>query len=221
MPIPAQSILQVVARDIGDEACIRWTTGDLVAYFNDGQRDIVTHRPDARNVAANLSLVAGAKQTLPTGGEKLIDVLHNNTANSKRAITKTDRKLLDAQVRGWRGLTGSAEIQHFMYDEREPKAFEVYPPAAVGAIVAIEYVAMPTDIVTPAPGSTTAAITGNMSLPDLFANALRNYVFFRCYSKNTEFSASPNLAVAFYQAYANDIGIEAKGTASVSPNAQA
>lgn len=220
MAITAQSILSQVARDLNDETSIRWTTGDLAAYFNDGQRDILTHRPDARNVATDLTLAAGAKQTLPAGGEKLIDVLHNNTASSKRAITKVDRKLLDSQVRGWRGLTGSAEILHFMYDEREPKAFEVYPPATTSAIVAIEYAAVPTDIAAPAPGTTTDDITGNLSLSDLFANAIRNYVMFRCYSKNTEFTANPNMAVAFYGAYANDLGIEAKGTAAVSPNAQ-
>lgn len=221
MAISAQSILREVARDLNDETSTRWTTRDLVAYFNAGQRDILTYRPDARNVAADLSLVAGAKQTLPTGGEKLIDVLHNNTASSKRAVTKVDRKLMDSQSKGWRGAPASLEVWHFMYDEREPKSFDVFPPAAVGAVLAIEYAAIPTDIPTPAEFTTTDAITGNLSLSDLFANAIRNYVMFRCYSKNTEFTANPNMAVAFYQAYANDLGIEAKGTAAVSPNAQA
>lgn len=216
MPLAAQSILWQAARDLNDETNVRWSTGDLVNYFNDGQRDILSHRPDARNVAVDHPLVAGAKQALPANGEKLIDVL-NNTTGARRAITKVDRRLLDTQVRGWRGLTGSTEILHFMYDEREPKAFEVYPPAAVGANVAIEYAAVPTDIPTPAPGTTTAAITGNLSLSDLFGNAIRNYLMFRAYSKNTEFTANPALAAAFYSAYANDLGIEARGTVAVSP----
>lgn len=220
MAITAQSILAQVARDLNDETSVRWTTGDLVAYFNDGQRDILTHRPDARNVAADFTTQLGAKQALPANGEKLIDVLHN-MSGSKRAITKVDRKLLDSQVRGWRGMTPATEVLHFTYDEREPKAFDLYPPPQAGLVIAIEYAAVPTDIPTPAPGTTTAAITGNLSLSDLFANAIRNYVMFRCYSKNTEYTANPNLAVAFYGAYANDLGIEAKGTAAVSPNAQA
>jgi hypothetical protein len=217
MPIPAQSILRQVARDLNDETSVRWTTRDLVAYFNDGQRDILTHRPDARNVAIDHPLVAGAKQSLPANGEKLIDVLHNNTVASKRAVTKVDRRLLDSQSRGWRGATGAVEILHFMYDEREPKAFEVFPPAAVGAILNLEYAAIPTDIPTPAEFTTTAVITGDLSLSDLFANAIRNYVMFRAYSKNTEFTSNPNMAVAFYSAYANDLGIEARGTVAVSP----
>lgn len=220
MAITAKSILSQVARDLNDETSIRWTTVDLVAYFNAGQRDILTHRPDARNVAADFTTQLGAKQTLPAGGEKLIDVLHNNTAGSKRSITKVDRKLLDSQVRGWRGMTPANEVLHFAYDEREPRAFDLYPPPQAGLVIAIEYAAVPTDITAPAPGTTTDAITGELSLSDLFANAIRNYVMFRCYSKNTEFTANPNMAVAFYQAYANDLGIEAKGTAAVSPNAQ-
>lgn len=216
----AQSILKEVARDLNDETSVRWTTRDLVAYFNAGQHDILMHRPDAKNIAADLALVAGAKQALPASGEKLIDVLHNNTAGSKRAVTKVDRKLMDSSGRGWRGAPGATEILHFMYDEREPKAFEVYPPAAVGAVLAIEYAAVPTDIAEPAEFTTTAAIVGDLALSDLFANAIRNYCMFRAYSKQTEFTANPNLAIAFYQAYANDLGIEAKGTAMVSPNAR-
>lgn len=221
MAITAQSILKQIARDLNDEASVRWTTGDLVAYFNDGQRHILTHRPDARNVAANLSLVAGSKQSLPAGGEKLIAVLHN-ASGAKRAVTPADRRLLDSQVRGWRGMPGTTEIVHYLYDEREPKAFEVYPPAAAsGASLAIEYAATAADIPAPAAGTTTDAITGNLGLSDLFANALRNYVMFRAYSKQTEYTANPNLAAAFYGAYANDLGIEAKATAAISPNASA
>jgi hypothetical protein len=218
MPISAQSILAQVARDLNDETSVRWTTRDLVAYFNDGQRDILTHRPDARNVSVALTLVAGVKQALPSNGEKLIDVTHNDTG-AKTAITPVDRRMLDSQVRGWRGLPGQVEILHYCYDELEPKAFDVYPPAAItGARVAIEYAATAQDIPTPALGTTTATITGDLGLSDLFANAIRNYVMFRAYSKQTEYTANPNLAVAFYTAYTNDLGVEARGTTAISPN---
>lgn len=229
MPITAKSILSQVARDLNDETSIRWTTGDLVAYFNDGQRDILTHRPDACNIAADFTTQLGAKQVLPANGEKLIRVLHNNTATCKTSITRVSLDLLDSQIgrisvggvrTGWRGLPPVSEVLHFCYDEMEPKAFDLYPPPQGGLIVAIEYAAVTTDIPTPAAGTTTNDITGNLSLSDLFANAIRNYVMFRCYSKNTEYTANPNLAVAFYGAYANDLGIEANGTAAVSPNAR-
>lgn len=220
MAISAQSILKQVARDLNDETSIRWSTGDLVAYYNAVQRDTLTYRPDACNIAADFTTQLGAKQALPTNGEKLIDVLYNTTG-SKRAISRVDRKLLDAQVRGWRGLTPATEVLHFAYDEREPKAFDLYPPPQAGLVIAIEYAAGPTDIPTPAPGTTTDAITGNLSLSDLFAEAMRLGIMARCYEKQTEYTANPNLAVAYRTAFAQALGIEANGTAAVSPNAQA
>ncbi len=215
MALTAKSILEQVARDLNDTTSIRWTTQDLARYFNDGQRYIITKRPDASHLTVAHALVAGADQTLPAGGEKLIDVSHNTTGN-KRAISRVSSALLDAQLAGWRGLTGKVEILHFMYDEREPRSFDVYPPALVGANVSLKYAAQTVDIPVPALGTTTDDITGNLSLSDLFANALRNYVMFRCYSKQTEL-ANPGLAAGFKQLCDADLGDEVAGTAAVSP----
>jgi hypothetical protein len=207
MAITAQSIIKEVADDLNDLTSIRWKIPLLCAAFNDGQRDIVTHRPDAKNTPTTIAMAAGFKQALPEGGEKLIDVLCNTT--SKRAITSVDRKLLDAQVPGWRAQTGVVDIIHFLYDPREPKAFEVYPPAAAGASVEAEVSMLPTAI--PITGTTYADVTGNFALGDLFKNALVNYIKYRCYSRNTEYAANPSRAMAYMQAYANDLGIELKG----------
>lgn len=215
MALTAKQILEQVARDLNDQTSIRWTTQDLARYFNDGQRYIITKRPDASHLVVAHALVAGADQTLPAGGEKLIDVSHNTTS-TKRAISRVSSALLDAQLDGWRGAPGKVEILHFMYDEREPRSFDVYPPAAVGAIVSLKYAAQTTDIAIPALFTTTDDITGNLSLSDLFANALRNYVMFRCYSKQTEL-ADPQLAAGFLGLCNADLGDEAGGTAAVSP----
>jgi hypothetical protein len=215
MPLTAKSILEQVARDLNDTTSIRWTTQDLARYFNDGQRYIITKRPDASHLVVSHPLVAGAEQSLPVGGEKLIDVSHNTTGN-KRAISRVSSALLDAQLAGWRGAPGKVEILHFTYDEREPRSFDVYPPAAAGASVSLKYAAQTVDIPIPAAFTTTDDITGNFSLSDLFGNSQRNYVMFRCYSKQTEL-ANPGLAAGFLQMCNADLGDEAGGTAAVSP----
>lgn len=225
MAITAQSILQRVTEALFDRTSVKWTVDRLVRYLNDGQRDIVTLRPDAMNTSTDLALVAGAKQALPADGEKLIDVLANATG-SKRACTKVDRALLDNQIPGWRGLTGATEILHWLYDTREPRAFEVFPPAAAsGASLMIEYARRPTDIAEPAAGSLYTAVTGNISVGDLFANALQDYILYRCHAENTA-QAQPARAQAHYAAYANALGVELKATvalasASDQPAAQA
>lgn len=210
MAITAQTQIKQIATDLNDITSIRWTIPELCQFYNDGQRDIVVNQPNARNIRTTLALVAGYKQALQAGGEMLVDVLSNSGAPN-RAITKTNRKLLDAQLPNWRSQTGVVEILHFMYDPRDPKNFDVYPPAALGASVEYEYVGLPVDIAIPGAGTTYADVTGNFGLSDLFSNALVNYIKYRCYTKNTEFAADPGRAQAFYQAYANDLGVELKG----------
>lgn len=215
MSTTAQSIIKSVAGTLGDITSGRWTVDRLVRYLNDGQRQMLIDRPDAFNVSVSHALVAGYRQSLPAGGEKLIDVV-SNTAGRKSAVTRASAALLDAQVRGWRSMPGTLEIQHFTYDERDPKRFDVYPPAALGASLEIEYAAMPVAIAEPAAYQTYTAVTGNITASDLFANALADYVLYRCHAEQSE-EAQPARAMAHYGAYASALGIEAKATAAVAP----
>lgn len=215
MPISAQSILQRVTDTLGDTTSIKWTIDRLVRYLNDGQRDILTHRPDALNVPTTHPLVEGHKQTLPANGEKLIAVL-SNTHGTKRAVTAVKASLLDGQLPNWRAMPPSHEILHFIYDPREPRSFEVYPPAALGASLEIEYAARPTDIAQPSPGERYTAVVGNISVGDLFANPLGDYVIYRCHAEHSE-EAKPERATAHYGAYVNALGVEAQGTVAVAP----
>jgi hypothetical protein len=153
MPIAAKDVIQRGVVTTQDTTSIRWPVGEWVRYLNDGQREIMLHRPDAFNKSAVIDCVAGTKQALPADGAKLIDVQRNSTVTSKRAIRICSREILDAQMPNWHNIAGAAEIVHFMYDPREPKAFWVYPPATIAAKLEINYSATPTDIAEPAAGS--------------------------------------------------------------------
>lgn len=217
MTLPAKHIIQQVAIDLNDRTSIRWPVPDLCRYFNDGQRQILVHRPDAKNVRiTNFATVAGFRQTLPANAEKLIAV---NANTNGRAITPVNRALLDNQAPNWRALPPVNEALHVMYDEREPKQFEVYPPVNAGRSLDLEYTAQTDDIAIPSDGSTFDNVTGNMSISALFANALRNYVMFRCYSKQTELG-DPTKANGAYQLFLSDLGVEAQATQAVSPDTQ-
>lgn len=214
MSTTARSILQRVTDTLGDRTSIKWTIDRLVRYLNDGQRDILTHRPDALNVPLTLALLPGHKQSLPGNGEKLIQVL-SNTNGTKRAVTKVQQYPLDASLPNWRSMPPSAEILHYLYDPREPKRFEVYPPAAPGASLEIEYAARPVDIDQPLPGQTYTVVEGDITVGDLFANALADYVLYRCHAEQSEEAQSAR-ATAHYGAYVNALGIEAQASASVA-----
>lgn len=216
MPILARDIFRRVTVEVQDDSSIRWTLPELVDAFNDGQRDILIHRPDALDVRITHELVAGATQALPEDYAKLIDVVSNAT-DAKRAIRQVDREILDAQIPAWRGMTPAAVIKHFLFDVKEATVFEVYPPAAVGASVVLVASARPVDITMPEAGETWEDATGSMSLPDEYANALRDYIIYRLYLKDAKYTANDARSMARYQAYATTLGIELKGTLAISP----
>jgi hypothetical protein len=60
-------------------------------------------------------------------------------------------------------------------------------------------------------------VSGNISLPDIYGNALGDYVLYRAYTKDSEYAGNAQRAVAHYTAFANALGIEIKGTLAVAP----
>ena len=147
----------------------------------------------------------------------LIEVVRNVTG-TKKAVRLTNREILDAQTPGWHNLAGVGEVLHYMYDPRDPRVFYVYPPATASAQLDIVYSAYPTDVAEPSDASLYTAVAGNLSLPDIHANALQDYILFRAYTKDSEYAGNTARAQAHYAAFANAIGVEIKATVSVGPN---
>jgi hypothetical protein len=217
MPISAQSIIRRAVETMQDNTSVRWPVAELVRYLNDGQREVVLYRPDSMVTNATVTLVAGAKQAVPTNGSKLIDVIRN-TGGTKRSVRMTMRNILDTQSPNWYNLTGVTEVLHYMYDARDPKVFYVYPPAAsTGASVEIVYSAYPADITEPADGALYTAVTGNISLPDIYGNVLADYILYRAYTKDSEYAGNAQRAQAHYAAFQAALTTEMAGTTGVAP----
>jgi hypothetical protein len=217
MTIAAKSIIRRVVETIQDPTSIRWPVPELVRYLNDGQREVMLHRPDAMVKTAQVPLVAGSRQALPNDGTKLVNILRNATG-TQRATRLVNREILDAQTPGWHGLPGVTEILHYMYDVKDPLVFWVYPPAAsAGASLEVIYSATPADVLEPVDGATYVAVTGNLSVPDIYGNALQDYILYRAYAKDSEYAGNVNRAQAHYAAFANAMGIEIKAAIAVAP----
>jgi hypothetical protein len=217
MTIAASSIIRRVVETVQDTTSVRWPVSELVRYLNDGQREVVLYRPDAMVTNASIALVTGAKQSLPSTGSKLIDVVRN-TAGTKRSVRMTARNILDTQSPNWYNLTGVTEILHYMYDPRDPKVFYVYPPAASsGASVEVVYSSYPTDIADVADGAVYSAVVGNISLPDIYGNVLADYILYRAYTKDSEYAGNAQRAQAHYGAFQAALSTEMAGTTGVAP----
>ena len=216
MAIAAQSVIRRVVETLQDPTSIRWPVPELVRYLNDGQREVKLHRPDTVRQTGDIALVPGSRQKLPANADKLIEIWHNKA--SKRAVQMVDRRILDDQTPGWHALPGSADILHYTYDPRVPTEFFVYPPASGGSSLVGAFSVNPTDIAEPADGSLYTAVVGDVAVIDALANCLQDYILYRAYTKDSEYAGNGARAQGHYNAFANALGIEVKGTMGVMPS---
>jgi len=218
MTTTAQSVIRRAAETLQDLGAVRWSTGELVRYLNDGQRAIIIHRPDATATNAVFSCVAGAVQTIPATAYRLLDALNNAASVSTKEVVRIiDRALLDRQIPGWQNEAATLNIKHVMHDPRNRKTFYVYPPALVPAQLNVVFSNHPTDIAEPGAGTTYTSVTGDISVVDELANALCDYVLYRAFAKDAEQAGNAGRAQAHYQAFQNALGVEANATLATSP----
>jgi len=216
------NLLSRVESILQDTANVRWTEAELLNYINDGQREIVNLKPDATALHANVQLVTGTKQAIPTDGLRLLSVVRNMSdasggATGGKAIRLVARDILDTQEPSWHDptVTGDATHgttpKHFMFDENDPLNYYVYPGVAGNAYAEIIYSQRPTDL-----ANTSATI----AIPDNYSNALIDYCCFRAFMKDAEFAGNQQRAGAHYQTFTVSVSGKAQIDALIKPDLQ-
>lgn len=206
MSLTAQNMMDRASIIIQDLTNTRWPANELIGWLNDGRREMAIFRPDIYAATASPTLVAGAKQTLPSGGIRLMDVQRNA---SGPAVTITQRGYLDQHNPNWYQMPSSLTIKHFMLDERDPQIYWVYPPAKAGSSVEIIY----QQIVTDYTSSSTLA-----TYEELYSGALVDYVCYRAFSKDAEYAGNADRAIAHYNQFVNSLKTGGTISIATSPN---
>lgn len=195
-----------------DNTNVRFPNSELLKFFNDAQKEVVLHRPDARMVNETFNCADGSKQTLPSAALRLIEVIRNVGG---RAITQLQRRILDETLPNWHEATaGTNKIEHFVYDPADPKNFYVYPKGASGThSLEIVYSSAPAQISI----SDFTTDTQVISLDDVYANCILDYVLYRSYQKDSEFAGNAQRAMMHYQSFANALGIKTQADSALTP----
>lgn len=193
MTISVKSILERARTQLLDPNSNRWETLELVKYINDGQREIVLYKPDASVSNTTLNLSAGTKQNLPADTVRLITVVRNDTADSKRAVRAVSRETLDRLKPNWHGETQSSEVQHFVFDEADQTRFYVYPANNGSGAVEIVYTSQPA----------TVSDVDNLTVNDAYANVVLDYVLYRAFGKDSDIPSAANRSTTHYNAFMN------------------
>ena len=201
----AEEILQ-------DNTNVKWSQQSLLSYLNDAQREIVLIRPDANVSNEQFTLAQSAKQTLPADALRLLS-LYKNASPTTKTIQNIQKKVLDDTVSDWYGTSGTF-VEYYVYDERDPKNFYVYPHPSGGGHTADIVFSFAPDKINIADFSTSTTVIG---LDDIYANAIFDYMLYRAYQKDTESASDLNKATLFLQSFQNSMGIKSQADTASSP----
>ena len=193
-----------------DHASRRWQDSEFVLWLNDGCKYITIQRPDACVVNTSMPLVAGTKQSiaaLAIPGVRLLDVVRNSAG---RAITLVDRNELDSYRPTWHADTAGA-TENYVFDNRDPKNFYVWPPAVAAATIDVIYSRVPPEV-------TLSTLGDALPFDDLYLDPLLNYTLFRAYAKDAEATQNAELAAAYLQACNTALGVKTTADVAASPD---
>lgn len=191
---------------------IRWTDSELLGWLNEAYVAVATQRPDAHSVIEMIELQAGARQALPAGGLRLMDVVADEQG---RTIRATSRRTLATMRPDWQAETPGDRFEFFLVDERLPTTFWLYPPAAAGVKVEASYITTPEQHGT----ETLDAVSADpLSVSDRYATALLDFLLYRAFAKDAETPANLSRSQSHYQAFAVTMGGKGQGDVLTSPN---
>ncbi|GEK46552.1 hypothetical protein HPA02_08350 [Bisbaumannia pacifica] len=184
---------------------VRWTDSELIGWLNEAYVAVAVQRPDAHARVGMIDLQAGARQTLPADGLRLMEVL---SGESGRAIRETSRRTLATMRPNWQAEEADSEFEFYLHDDLHPAVFWVYPPALAGARVEASYVATPAQHNT---ASLSAVEASAISVSDRYATALLDFVLYRAFAKDAEAQANQARSQGHYQAFAAAMGGKVQG----------
>lgn len=193
-----------------DASAYRWSNADLTTYINDACRLILIKRPDANATPAEVTLSAGALQTIPDTAYRLMDVVCNIGAGGVqgRVVTLVDGAVLDSFNPSWRSGTKVSSVKHFIFDPRTPRRFEVYPPVNAGVKVQAKlanYVGQASQTTDP------------IGLSEEYMEHLVCFVLYKAYARDMEFAGNAELAASYLALFNGMLGDKTMADNAFSP----
>jgi hypothetical protein len=185
-----------------DPSLRRWEDEELILWTDDAQRAVAVARPDSSPSQRVVTLTAGTKQATPEDCFKLMDVVRNVAQDGLtpgRAIRMIEREVLDQFDPSWHTAAAKAEVRHFTVDDRSPNTYFVYPPALAGTKIEVLLSQRP---------ATVDSLTDDLAMADMYFDPIVDWVMYRSYGKDTEYTANPAQQAAYLAAFANKLGVK-------------
>lgn len=207
----AIEIIKRAARILQDPGYVRWTKEEMLVWLSEGQVAIA-RVPGTYTKFAVVELKEGARQALPSDAWGLLTITHNvdEDGSPLKAVRLVTRSLLDCYEPNWHGAPERQIVENFVYDDRSPREFYVYPPNDGYGRVEISYMAIPKEL---------TAETDETVLDETFDPALLSYVLYRANSKDSDYAPGLTQASSYFQSYTQELTNAMQARGASTPNA--
>ncbi len=207
----AIEIIKRAARILQDPDYVRWTKEEMLVWLSEGQVAIA-RVPGTYTKFAVVELKEGARQALPSDAWGLLTITHNvdEDGSPLKAVRLVTRSLLDCYEPNWHGAPERQIVENFVYDDRSPREFYVYPPNDGYGRVEISYMAIPKEL---------TAETDETVLDETFDPALLSYVLYRANSKDSDYAPGLTQASSYFQSYTQELTNAMQARGASTPNA--
>lgn len=207
----ALAILEKAATVLQDPDYVRWTKEEMLVWLSEGQMAIA-RTPGAYTKTKVVDLVEGTRQVIPADAWALLTVSHNvdEDGTALGAVRISTRAILDCYEPNWHMATEKPLVETFVYDDRFPREFNVYPPNDGTGRLEVTYSAIPEKLTSE---------TDELELEQMFEPALLSYVLYRANSKDSDYAPGLQAATAYFQAYSQEVQAGLAIHMSTSPNA--
>lgn len=222
----AKDLLERAGILLLDEGYVRWEVSELAKWLNDGLLAIVTQKPSATATTVTLPLAEGTLQELPAAYNSILRPVRNVRGENsdrlpRKIITVVGVETINALRPDWHDSASvrySQQVKHFIFDEANPRAFYVYPGNDGTGYIEAVLSAMPQPVVPTDDPLELDSYDVAIGITDIYFNALLYFVLHRAYAKDAQVAGAAARAAAYYQQYANELGIQVTVETNMSPN---
>lgn len=195
-----------------DPDASRWPDTELISWVTDAERATVMAIPSAAATIYVLPLVSGSRQSMPGTAYQLLSAKRNMGANGTtpgRAVRIASQELMDAFSPDWHSTTPDPVVQNYMFDPEDNKSFHVFPPNDGTGKLEIVYALFP---------SAKANLTDIIDVADVYQPALLNYVLYRAFQKDGDYTTGMGIAMNYLQLFMTAVGATEQGSLGNNPN---
>lgn len=187
---------------------VRWTPAELATYLTEAISIVASLKPTLFYSYVPMQLAVGAVQTMPGMYAELVDIPYNLNADGTPGERIVAASFSVARALGRpsspRTRDGQYVVRSFTVHPENDTFFYVDP--AVPPVVPMPHVML---LVQLAPNVVTAAtdeVVMSNTVPELYQAALKDWMLYRAFAKDSESSDSFQKSQAHYNAFVKFVG---------------